>query len=98
MQVTLNIPDDLAAQIIPAGKDPSRATLEAVAVEGYRTQRLSEEEVREMLGLATRMQVHAVLKEHGAVLNYSIEDFVQDMQTSLRLRSGIAPTEDATAR
>jgi len=46
MQVTLTIPDELAAQLIAAGKDPSRAALEALAVEGYRTQRLSEKQTR----------------------------------------------------
>jgi predicted HTH domain antitoxin len=98
MQVVLDIPDDLAAQIIPPGKDPSRAALEAIAVEGYRTERLSEEEVREMLGLATRLQVHAVLKEHGASLNYSLEDFEQDKQTSRSLRLDPATIKNLPAR
>jgi predicted HTH domain antitoxin len=88
MQVILDIPDNLAERIIPAGKEPARAALESVAVEGYRNERLSEEEVREMLGLATRMQVHAVLKEHGAFFNYSVEDFEQDKLTSRNLRAG----------
>ncbi len=98
MQVVLDIPDDLAAQIIPPGKDPSRAALEAIAVEGYRTERLSEEEVREMLGLATSLQVHAVLKEYGASLNYSLEDFEQDKQTSRNLRLDRTPIENLPAR
>lgn len=51
MQVTLNIPDNLAAQFAPEGKDPSRTALEALAVEGY----LTESEVRQMLGYETRM-------------------------------------------
>ncbi len=32
MQVTLDIPDTLAAQLIAAGKDPARAALEALNV------------------------------------------------------------------
>ena len=32
------------------------------------------------------MQVHGVLKEHGTPLNYSVEDFERDQQTSRRLR------------
>ena len=44
--------------------------LEALALEGYRTERLSESELRQMLGFETRMQVHAFLKEHGVYLNY----------------------------
>jgi hypothetical protein len=82
MQVTLNIPDDLAAQLAAAGKDPSRTALEALAVEGYRTQRLTEAEVKRMLGYGTRMQVHALLKEHNVYLNYSLADLEQDILAS----------------
>ncbi len=46
MQVTLDIPDNLAEQLISAGKDPSREALEALAIDGYRTERLTESEVR----------------------------------------------------
>jgi hypothetical protein len=82
MQVTLTIPDELAAQLMAAGKDPSRAALEALAVEGYRTQRLSENQVRVMLGYQTRMQVHTLLKEHDVYLNYSMADVEQDIKAS----------------
>jgi hypothetical protein len=82
MQVTLTIPDDLAAQLIAAGQDPSRAALEALAVEGYRTQCLSEAEVKRMLGYGTRMQVHALLKEHNVYLNYTMEHVQQDIAAS----------------
>jgi hypothetical protein len=82
MQVTLTIPDSLAEQLIADGQDPSRTALEALAVEGYRTQRLSEAEVKRMLGYGTRMQVHALLKEHDVYLNYSIADIEQDIKAS----------------
>jgi hypothetical protein len=82
MQVTLAIPDDLAAQYAAAGMDPARVALEALAVEGYRTQRLTEAEVKRMLGYGTRMQVHALLKEHDVYLNYTLEDVQQDIAAS----------------
>jgi hypothetical protein len=50
MQVTLTIPDELAAQLTAAGEHPARAALEALAVEGYRTRRLTEADVKRMLG------------------------------------------------
>jgi hypothetical protein len=84
MQVTLNIPDNLAEQLIAAGKDPSREALEALAVEGYRTQRLTESEVKQMLGYGTRMQVHALLNEHNVDLNYTMEHLQQDVAASDR--------------
>jgi hypothetical protein len=87
MQVTVEIPDELAAGLIAAGKDPARAALEALAVEGYRTQRLSEYQVRVMLGFETPMQVHALLKEHDVYLNYSMADLEQDIRASDELQA-----------
>jgi hypothetical protein len=96
MQLTLNIPDDLAAQYAAAGKDPARVALEALAVEGYRTQRLTEAEVKRMLGYGTRMQVHALLKEHDVFLNYTMEQLQQDIAASDRFLAGRAQEESQT--
>ena len=93
MQVTIDIPDTLAEQFTAAGKDPARAALEALAIEGYRTRQLYEEQVRRMLGYETRIQVHALLKEHDVPLDYTIEDLEQDMET---LRS-LSQTQTSTA-
>lgn len=46
MTITVEIPDDLAGVLATGGKDPARAVLEAVALEGYRTDRLSEYEIQ----------------------------------------------------
>jgi len=87
MQLTLTIPDDLAAQIAAAGKDPSRAALEAIAIDGYRSGRLTENEVRVMLGYETRMQVHALLAEHNVDLQYTEEQLRQDIAASDKLHA-----------
>jgi predicted HTH domain antitoxin len=81
MQVVLDIPDTIAAQLTAAGKSPARAALEALAVEGYRTGQLFEYDLREMLGYEVPMQVHALLSEHGVPLNYSAADLQQDIDT-----------------
>jgi hypothetical protein len=57
MQVTLDIPDTLADQLLAAGRDPARAALVALAVEGYRTRQLSEGQIKRMLGYGTQMRV-----------------------------------------
>ncbi len=80
MQITLDIPEAFAAQLTAAGKDPAREALEALAVEGYRTHRLSENQVRLLLGFATRMEVHALLQEHDVYLNYSVDDLEKDIR------------------
>src|ERR1700674_3374558 len=50
VEITLNIPDELARKITHEGSDPARVALEALALEGYRTERLSESAVHQMLG------------------------------------------------
>jgi uncharacterized protein UPF0175 len=82
MIITVEIPEELAAQLVAAGQDPARAALEAIALEGYRSYRLSEAEVRRLLGFETRMEVHAFLKEHGVFLHYTYEDFLHDREVA----------------
>ncbi|SPE33008.1 hypothetical protein SBA3_1940022 [Candidatus Sulfopaludibacter sp. SbA3] len=53
MTITIEIPEELVRQFVPAGQDPARATLEAIALEGYRSDRLSEAEIRKLLGFET---------------------------------------------
>ena len=86
MEITINIPDELAHQVAPEGKDPARIALEALAVEGYRTELLSESALRRMLGFQSRMEVHAFLKEHGVSLHYDVSDLRHDEETARRLR------------
>jgi hypothetical protein len=79
MDVQLQIPDDVARVILNQQPDLSRAVLEALALEGYRSERLSERQVRRMLGFRTRMQVHTFLKAHNVYLNYSIRELQNDL-------------------
>jgi hypothetical protein len=79
MDVQLQIPDDVARVIQNQQPDLSRAALEALALEGYRGERLSEGQVRRMLGFRTRMQVHTFLKAHNVYLNYSIRELQNDL-------------------
>jgi len=77
----------VASQLLVRGKDLSRTALEALALDAYRTELLSESQVLRMLGFETRMEVHAFLKEHGVYLNYSFEDLERDRETSRSLRA-----------
>jgi Uncharacterised protein family (UPF0175) len=80
--ITVEIPDVLAAALSAEGKDPRRAVLEAMALEGYRTGRLTEADLKELLGFETRMEVHGFLKDHGAVMHYTAEDLDQDSRVA----------------
>src|SRR5437660_11672262 len=97
VEITIHIPDEVAHQVAPDGKDPARVALEALALEGYRAELLSESAVRQMLGFESRIQVHAFLKEHGIHLHYDLSDLDRDRITSERLRakrSGPEPTNE----
>ena len=86
MEITINIPDELARQVSSEGKDPAGVALEALALEGYRSERLSESAVRQMLGFETRIEVHAFLKQHGVYLHYDVADLEQDQASAKKLR------------
>jgi Uncharacterised protein family (UPF0175) len=97
MEITLKIPDEVARQVVSEGKDPARVALEALALEGYRAELLSESAIRQLLGFESRIQVHAFLKEHGVHLHYDLSDLDRDRVTSERLRakrSGSEPTNE----
>jgi len=78
MQITLELPDEIAGEL----KDLPRALLESFALEGYRSGKLTEEQVRKILGYGTRVQVDGFLKEHGVYLNSTLEDLDRDTGTS----------------
>ena len=86
MEITLKIPDELARQVASEGKDPARVALEALALEGYRAERLLESEIRQMLDFESRIQVHAFLKEHGIHLHYDLSELDRDRVASERSR------------
>ena len=74
MQVTLEIPDELAAILKSGGHDLSRAALEAIVVEEYRNAKLSDVQFRRLLGLS-RVGADELLKAHGVWLDYTLDDF-----------------------
>ncbi|HEV7239190.1 MAG TPA: UPF0175 family protein [Thermoanaerobaculia bacterium] len=79
MQVTLDLPDDISAALEGRWPDLPRQALEALAVEGYRTGALTENQVRRLLQLETRFEVHALLKEHAVPLHYTEADLEDDL-------------------
>ena len=88
MQVTLEIPDDLAGKLASNGQDPARAALEAVAIEGYRSGALSAYQTRRLLGFETRYELDGFLKAHSVWEHaYSLEDLEQDRQTLRKLET-----------
>jgi len=90
MSVTIDLPEDISAALSEQWDDVARRSLEAIAVEAYRTGALNESQVRRLLGFETRFQVHALLKEHRVSLRYSEADLEADLSVHRDL--GILPS------
>ncbi len=79
MQITIEIPDAVIAQLKLNGSSVSRELLEAFAVEGYRRGKLSRGQVSELLGL-NFWETEEFLKQRGAYLHYDLNDLEQDRE------------------
>jgi hypothetical protein len=88
MEVTLHIPDEVAERLTAAGKDLSRRALEALALEEYKAGRLTEAQLRQLLGFQTRHELDGFLKTHEVWLNYTFEDLERERAALRRLGFG----------
>ena len=74
MQITVQLPDDLAQH-----PNAAREALEAFAIEGYRSRALSALQTRLLLGFETRQELDGFLKAHQVWDHaYSVEDLESD--------------------
>jgi Uncharacterised protein family (UPF0175) len=89
MQVTIDLPDDIAAALQGKWDDLSQGAREAIAVEAYRTGLLDESQVRRLMGFETRYEVHGLLKKHGVPLDITAADVEADVEAHRQL--GILP-------
>lgn len=80
MEITIDLPEDVAKVFLANGENLERRVLESTALEGYRTEKLSRAQVGRMLDLS-RFEVDAFLKTHNVPLNYVLEDLEADRQT-----------------
>ena len=79
MEVTLNIPDDVAAEIQNgAGTSLSRRLPEFAAIKAYEADIITGRQVQEMLGFADREELYAFFKANDVRDDYTIEDLESD--------------------
>jgi hypothetical protein len=95
MRVEIELPDEIARAL--QAEDLSRAALEALALEGYRSRRLGNGQVRRMLGFSTPMEVHEFLKAHDTYLNYSMEDLEKDLANAEAFRKETSESRQQSA-
>jgi len=84
MDVTVQIPDDLAGRM-GAGGDLPRRALEALAAEEYRRGRLTKPDLRRLLGFETSDQIDEFLKAHQVFEDYALEDLERERESLRRL-------------
>lgn len=77
MQITIDLPDDIANQL--RSENASRRILELLAADYYRKDRLRAAEVRRMLNFPSRWETYNFLKQEKAYLPYTEDDLDQDV-------------------
>ena len=79
MEVTLNIPDDVATGIINGSNTPlDRRLLELAAIQAHNADLITEQEVMEMLGFEDREELYQFFKHYDVRSKYSAEDIERE--------------------
>lgn len=87
MQITVDIPDDVAQRLNLTGGSLSRRLLEVLIADAYRCGNVNTAEVRRILQLPSRLETHAFLKQMGVYLNYDEAELELDLQTLKALKA-----------
>jgi hypothetical protein len=86
MELTVHIPDDIAARLGEAGNDDlSRRALEAWLAEEYRLGHLHKPDLRRLLGFETSYEIDGFLKAHNVYEDYTLQDLEQELEGLKRL-------------
>jgi predicted HTH domain antitoxin len=78
MQITLEIPDSIAAQIANSREILTRRSLELLAVEAYRKGAIGAGTVGQMLGFSSRWDTYDFLKRENAEPPFGEDDLESD--------------------
>jgi len=82
MELTVEIPDDVARRLNAVGGDLSRRALEALVAEEYRHGRLSKPDLRLVLDFETG---DTFLKAHNVWIEFTIDDLERERAGLQRL-------------
>ena len=86
MKIGIELPDEAVRQLEGQWGDVTSRAREAVVIEGYRSGALSEAQLAELLGLASRVEADALLKRAGVYLDYTEEDLLRAKEASREQR------------
>jgi predicted HTH domain antitoxin len=79
MDVAIRIPDEVGRALMARGADVTRAVLEAVAIEAYRSGAITPAQVQEMLGFRSRWETESFLHRAEAYHDYTMDDLDRDI-------------------
>ncbi len=79
MNVAIEIPDEIGRALRARAGDLSRAVLQAVAIEAYRSGTITPAQVQQMLGLRSRWETETFLRRAEAYHDYTMDDLERDI-------------------
>jgi len=79
MQVSFDVPEEIARILATKDVGLDRVALESLAAEGYRSGLLSETQVMRLLKLTSRIAVHEWLRDRAIPYRYSEADLSEDL-------------------
>ena len=79
MNIAIDIPDDIGQALAAQAGGVSRAVLEAVAIEAYRSGAITPAQVQRMLGLRSRWETESFLRRAEAFDDYTMDDLERDI-------------------
>ena len=85
MNLSLEIPDDVAKRLNVANGDLSRCAMEAFVAAEYRRGRLDKLDLGRLLGFQTSDQIDTFLKRHEIWMECTLEDLERDREGLQRL-------------
>ncbi len=81
MEITVELPNDLTQR-----PDPAREAVEALAIAGYRSGKLTAFQASRLLGFDSRFEFEGFLKARNIYDHaYSVEDLAEDTETLRKL-------------
>jgi hypothetical protein len=83
MRVHLDVPDEVVRQFAAEPGGINRVAIEALAVEGVRSGKLTMHQAGQMLGIRSRYEMDGFLKTHGVPLPITLQEIVADSETAL---------------
>lgn len=79
MNIAIDIPDEVGRALAAHGADVSRAVLEAVALEAYRSGTITSAQVQRMLGFHSWWETEEFLRRADAYHDYTMDDLDRDI-------------------